>query len=53
MRIGKTGPGRQKKILLLQVCSILSFLSFLSYGTRKTVHIRGYSQLWTVLYIYK
>lgn len=51
MRIGKTGPGRQKKILLLRACSILSFLSFMSYGTRKAVHDRNCSRLWATSYI--
>lgn len=35
MRIVKTGSGRQKKILLLRVCSILSFLSVLSHGHKR------------------
>ncbi len=35
MRIVKTGLGRQKKILLLRVCSILSFLSVLSHGHKR------------------
>ena len=41
MRIVKTGSGRQKKILLLRVCSILSFLSFLSRGYKGKPSMTG------------
>ena len=39
--IVKTGLGRQKKILLLRVCSILSFLSFLSRGYKGKPSMTG------------
>ena len=41
MSIVKTGSGRQKKILLLRVCSILSFLSSMSRGYKGKPSMTG------------